>query len=103
MRSEGHNYQDGLSYLNDAIRHSSHRLKVQPSEDERNDARTNRRRHICDRTLEEVAGQSTTGNVYSFLAFISENPVPSDVTPDMVVTIKISLKLNSMLTVIEGS
>jgi hypothetical protein len=53
--------------------------------------------------LKPIAGQSTTGNVYSFLAFISENPVPSDVTPDKAVTIKISLKLNSMLTVIEGS
>lgn len=53
--------------------------------------------------LPPIAGQSTTGNIYAFTAFVSSNPVPTNITPDKAQTVKISLKLNSMITILQGS
>jgi hypothetical protein len=53
--------------------------------------------------LKPIAGQSTTGNVYAFNAYVSKNPVPSNIDAGKAVTVKISLKLDSVMTVLTGS
>jgi hypothetical protein len=53
--------------------------------------------------LKPISGQSTTGNVYAFNAYVQTNPVPSGVSAEKAVTVKISLKLDSVMTVLAGS
>jgi hypothetical protein len=53
--------------------------------------------------LQPLGGQSTTGNIYEFNAYVQENPVPSNISAEKAVTVKISLKLDSIMTVAVGS
>jgi hypothetical protein len=53
--------------------------------------------------LQPIAGQSTSGNVYEFNAYVSDNPVPSNISAEKAVTVKITLKLDSIMTVLVGS
>jgi hypothetical protein len=53
--------------------------------------------------LKPIGGQSTTGNIYAFNAYVAKNPVPSNVDAGKAVTVKISLKLDSVMTVLAGS
>ena len=52
--------------------------------------------------VDTVGGQTTAGNLYAFSAFVQENPLP-EVPFDKSMTIKISLKLNTAITVTQGS
>ena len=53
--------------------------------------------------LKPIAGQSVTGNVYAFNAYVQKNPVPSNIDAGKAITVKISLKLDSVMTVLTGS
>ena len=53
--------------------------------------------------LPPISGQSTVGNVYEFNAWVSENPIPTNISPEKAVLVKITLKLNSLMTVAVGS
>jgi len=53
--------------------------------------------------LKPISGQSTTGNIYAFSAYVAKNPVPSNIDATRAVTVKISLKLDSVMTVATGS
>ena len=53
--------------------------------------------------LKPIGGQSTTGNVYAFNGFVQENPVPANIDAGKAVTVKISIKLDSVMTVLTGS
>jgi hypothetical protein len=53
--------------------------------------------------LPPIAGQATTGNVYEFTAWVSENPLPMSIDAGKAITFKLSLKLNSFVTVLTGS
>jgi hypothetical protein len=53
--------------------------------------------------LKPISGQSTSGNVYAFNAYVSKNPVPSNIDATKAITVKISLKLDSVMTVLTGS
>jgi hypothetical protein len=53
--------------------------------------------------LPPIAGQSTTGNIYEFNALITENPIPTTINVDKAITVKITLTLVSLMTVLTGS
>ena len=53
--------------------------------------------------LKPIAGQSTSGNIYAFTAFVSSNPVPMNISVEKAITYKVDLKLDSMMTVLVGS
>lgn len=53
--------------------------------------------------LPPIGGQSTKGNCYAFNAWLSENPIPTTINADKAITVKINLKLNSLMTVAVGS
>ena len=53
--------------------------------------------------LKPIAGQSVSGNIYAFTAYVQENPVPTNISVEKAITVKISLKLDSMMTVLTGS
>jgi hypothetical protein len=53
--------------------------------------------------LQPIAGQSASGNVYAFNAYVQENPMPSNISAEKAVTIKVNLKLNSVITVKTGA
>ena len=53
--------------------------------------------------LSPIAGQSTVGNTYEWSAYVTENPLPSNISAEKAVTIKVSLKLDSVITVAVGS
>jgi hypothetical protein len=53
--------------------------------------------------LQPLGGQSTSGNVYAFNAYVQENPIPSNISAEKAVTIKISLKLDSVITTKAGA
>ena len=53
--------------------------------------------------LMPIAGQSTTGNLYAFTGYVQELPAPTNISAEKVITTKISIKLNSMPTILEGS
>jgi hypothetical protein len=53
--------------------------------------------------LQQLPGQSTSGNVYCFNAYIGTNPLPSGVTPEKAILWTVSLKLTSIVTVTVGS
>ena len=53
--------------------------------------------------LPPISGQATVGNVYAYNAWMAENPTPQTVSAEKAVTIKITLKLSSLMTVAVGS
>jgi hypothetical protein len=53
--------------------------------------------------LPKIAGQVTSGNTYAFLAYVDTNPTPTNVSVDKAVLVKISLRLDSIMTVAPGS
>ena len=53
--------------------------------------------------LPPISGQSTVGNVYEFNAWVAENPQPTSISADKAITVKVSLKLSSLMTVAVGS
>jgi hypothetical protein len=53
--------------------------------------------------LQPIAGQATTGNIYEFNAWVQELPAPVSVSPDKALTVKLSLKLQGVMTVKTGS
>jgi hypothetical protein len=53
--------------------------------------------------LPKIGSQTTTGDTYAFNAFVDTQPNAVNVSVDKAVTVKISLKLNSIMTVAQGS
>ena len=53
--------------------------------------------------LQPLGGQTANGNVYSFNAYVQENPIPSSITVDKAITIKINLKLNTAIVIGAGN
>jgi hypothetical protein len=53
--------------------------------------------------LPKIAGQTTSGNVYEFNAWVQELPVPVSVAADKALNVKLSLKLQGVMTVATGS
>ena len=50
-----------------------------------------------------LPGQSTSGNVYEFNAWVAENPQPTDIDASKAITVKVTLKLSSLMTYTVGS
>jgi hypothetical protein len=53
--------------------------------------------------LKPIAGQTTTGNLYTWMAFVQALPMPSGLSVDKVAQVKISLKMASLIAVTVGS
>lgn len=53
--------------------------------------------------LKPIAGQVTTGNLYSFTAYVQSMPVPDGLDAEKVALVKINLKLNTIMTVTPGA
>lgn len=53
--------------------------------------------------LKPIAGQATTGNLYSFTAYVQSMPVPDGLDAEKAAMIKINLKLNTIMTVTPGA
>ena len=53
--------------------------------------------------LKPIAGQSTTGNTYAFTGFVSKDPVPTNIDASKAATIKVEIKLDSLMTVATGA
>lgn len=53
--------------------------------------------------MKPIAGQTTTGNVYEFNAYVQEMPIPTDLSAEKDVEVKFSLKLTTVITVLVGS
>ncbi len=54
-------------------------------------------------SLKPIAGQSVTGNTYAFTGFVSKNPVPTNIDASKAATIKVEIKLDSLMTVATGN
>lgn len=50
-----------------------------------------------------LPGQSSTGNVYEFNAYVQTNPLPQTVSVEKAITWKVDLKLTTFVTVTIGS
>jgi hypothetical protein len=50
-----------------------------------------------------LPGQSTSGNVYEFNAWVSSNPIPTNVSVDKAIAWKMDLKLATIMTITLGS
>ena len=54
--------------------------------------------------LPPISGQSTVGNVYEFNAWVAENPQSTSISADQGdLTVKVGVKLSSLMTVAVGS
>jgi hypothetical protein len=52
--------------------------------------------------LKPIAGQLVTGNLYTFSGYVQTNPVP-DIQADKTATIKLSIKLTTLISVTPGA
>jgi hypothetical protein len=53
--------------------------------------------------LQPLGGQSANGNVFAFNAYVQSYPIPSGIDVTKAVSVKISLKLDSIITVAAGA
>jgi hypothetical protein len=53
--------------------------------------------------LKPIGGQTTTGNLYSWNAFVQTLPMPDGLDAEKIALIKISLKHTTLLTVTQGN
>lgn len=50
-----------------------------------------------------LPGQATSGNIYEFTGILTVNPIPANISADKAITIKITITLTSLMTVLTGS
>lgn len=53
--------------------------------------------------LPKAPGQTTTGNLFAFSAYVQDMPLPDTLDVGKPITFKVTLKLNSIITITPGS